>query len=275
MKLSIFTTLTNPTVRGDNAPDALKCYMGLADEVIVINGGENTGFNPNFKNIKMLYYEWPKEFNWPLIGQQFQRGYEAATGDWVIHADIDFLFHENDFATIRKAFENHPDSPALSFWKWQFILPDRYNLKSRLVIAVNKKRYGDRIRFNSGNDLCQPSLDGEEIKPDFVDEARVPLYNYEKIIKTGQQVMDDCGRMARAWDRHFHDAKLGFDDESAFDEWIRMMKGRFAKPQEHIKLSAHPRYIQHTIETLRPSMFGYDGFGLLGDNDYRKMLTHA
>lgn len=265
MKLSVFTTVTNPTVRGDNWQDALRCYYDLADEVIVVNGGFDM---PSTNNLKTVYHEWPQEFDWPLIGQQFQRGYEAATGDWVIHADIDFLFHENDFARIREAFESHPDAPALSFWKWQFILPDRYNLKSRLVVAVNKKKYGDRIRFDSGGDLCQPSLDGEEIKPDFVDEARVPLYNYEKILKTSDQVSDDCGRMARAWDRHFHDKKLGYDNESAFDEWVHMMRGRFAKPQEHIKLTAHPKYIQKTIEGLVPDQFGHNGFGFLDNNDY-------
>lgn len=274
MKLSIFTTMTNPTVRGDNWLPAIHCYADLADEVVVVNGGHDVG-GFKYRNLKVIEHEWPQEFEWPLIGQQFQRGYEAAEGDWVIHADLDFLFHENDFAAIRQAFENNPDAPALSFWKWQFILPDRYNLKSRLVIAVNKKRYGDRIKFDSGGDLCQPSLDGEEIKPDYVGEARVPLYNYEKITKTSAQVMDDCGRMARAWDRHFHDKRLGYDDESAFDEWVRMMKGRFTKPQEHIKLKAHPKYVQKTIESLTPDQFGYNGFGLFGDNNYMRELANA
>lgn len=278
IKLSVFTTITNPTNRGDNWKDALTCYGDLADEVIIINGGESIGRINAYignANVKMLDHQWEQEFDWPFIGQQFQRGYEAATGDWVIHADIDFLFHEQDFDLIRQAMEQHPDSPALSFWKYQFILPDRYNLKSRLVIAVNKKRYGDRIKFDSGGDLCQPSLDGKEIKPDYVDEARVPLYNYEKIIKTSEQVTDDCGRMARAWHRHFKDYRLGYDDESAFDEWVKMMKGRFAKPQEHIKLSSHPKYIQETIKSLTPDQFGYNGFGLFGENDYMRELAHA
>lgn len=275
MKLSIFTTITNPTTRGDNFKDALVCYRDLADEVVVINGGEELGVKLGKQADKIVYYPWAQEFEWPFIGQQFQRGYEAATGDWVIHADIDFLFHQDDFAQIRSVMEDHPDAPALSFWKYQFILPDRYNLKSRLVIAVNKAKYGDRIKFDSGGDLCQPSLDGQEIKPDYVDEARVPLYNYEKIIKNSNQVTDDCGRMARAWHRHFQDYRLGYDDESAFDEWVQMMKGRFAKPQEHIKLSSHPKYIQKTITELSPEQFGYNGFGLFGENDYMRELANV
>lgn len=248
ISLSVFSTQTRWQERGDNYPDAMDCYGDLADEVIVMDGDKT----------------WPKEFKWDIIGKHFQKGYEFCSGDWVIHADLDFLFHQDDFKAIRQACENNPNAPALSFWKYQFILPDRYNLKSRLVICVNKKKYGDRIKFNSGGDLCQPSLDGHEITPDLAQEARVPLYNYEKLLKTPDQIMDDCGRMARAWQRQFGNYKLGGpDDESAFHEWAKMMAGRFSKPQKEIELSKHPKYIQNTIRGLRKGQFGYDGFGLL------------
>jgi glycosyltransferase involved in cell wall biosynthesis len=268
LKISVFTTMTNPTVRGDHWKESLESYRALADEVIVVNGGENPGIT-KFDKVKIIYNEWPKEFNWPFIGEQFQRGYERATGDWVIHADLDMIFHEQDFSTIRQAFKDHPNQPGLSFWKYQFILPDRYNLKSRLVLAVNKKKYGDRIRFDSGGDLCQPSLDGEQIPSAAVAEARVPIYNYEKMTKTADQVMDDCGRMERAYQRHFGTFQMGSDgsDESDFDKYIKLLRGRFQKPQEFIKLSKHPKYVQETISKLRPEQFGFDGFGLLKETN--------
>ncbi len=272
MKLSVFTTITNPNERGDNWADAMACYKELADEVVVVDGG---GIANNSTDLRYLHQPWPEEFDWPLIGRQFQRGYEAATGDWVIHADVDFLFHERDFWRIRQALQSHANAPAVSFWKYQFILPDRYNLKSRLVIAVNKKAFGDRIRFDSGGDLCQPSLDGKELKPEDVPEARVPFYNYEKITKTKEQIMDDAGRMARAWDRYFHDKKLGYDDAEAFGEWLHMVKGRFVRPSEHIKLHEHPKYIRDTIKSLRENQWGYSGFGQLGKNNYIEEFDNA
>lgn len=252
MRLGIFTTATRPEERGDNFKDALDCYTELADEVVTMRGEET----------------WPQEFNWPLIGEHFQQGYEMCNTDWVIHADLDFIFHEKDFAAIRQACIDNNNAPAMSFYKHQFILPDRYNLKSRLVIAVNKGKFGDRIRFDSGGDICQPSLDGQEMLPDMVPEAKIPFYNYEKMIKNSDQIMDDVGRMARAWQRHFGEAKLGFDDESAFNEWVKMVKGRFQKPQKHILLEDHPIFVQGTIATLRPHQWGYSGFGALERNDY-------
>lgn len=142
MKLSIFTTETTPIIRGDLFWQSVSCYLELSDELVRIEGrNDSAGHNPEYE--KVIVCEWPQEFSWEFIGQQFQRGYEACTGDWVIHADLDFIFHERDYDAIRKACENAGDAPALSFWKYQFILPDRYILKSRLVIAVNKGKYGD------------------------------------------------------------------------------------------------------------------------------------
>lgn len=274
MKLSIFTTVTSPTKRGDAYQPALNCYCELGDEVIIVHGdGVNVkplDYNHNNKEIKHIVTEWPKEFRWTFIGQQFQKGYETCSGDWVIHADLDFIFHEQDFDSIRKACEDNKNAPALSFWKHQFIVPDRYNLKSRLVIAVNKGKFGDRIKFDGGGDLCQPTLDGKYISPNDVPEARVPFYNYEKMTKTKTQIRNDAGRMERAYARHFGHTQYGSDgtDEDAYNKWYEAQKGKFNKPQEHIPLKAHPKYIQETIKNLKPDQFGYNGFGLIDGRVY-------
>lgn len=273
MKISAFTTMTNPVERGDLFTEPVASY-GFAEELVIVDGSPKPMTAEGLHEVEessfvYKHHEWPEEFNWKFIGEQFQRGYEEATGDWVVHADLDFIFHEGDFRAIRQAFQRNNDVPAISFYKYQFILPDRFNLKSRLVIAVNKGKYGDRIRFDSGGDLCQPSLDGKELKPDDVPESKIPFYNYEKILKTKEQVKNDCGRMARAYNRHFGEYRLGGpDDEGAFEEWKKMTFGRFNKPQEKVALSFHPKFIQQTIRELEPEQFGYDGWGHLERNHY-------
>lgn len=254
MRIGIFTTITRPLQRGDNYQDALECYNDLADVVTVIDGNET----------------WPKEFSWELIGKHFQKGYEQCDAEWVIHCDLDFIFHEKDFGKIRQALKDYPSSPAISFYKWQFILPDRYNLKSRLVLAVNKMAFGDRIKFDGGGDLCQPTLDGKDIELAATPQAGVPFYNYEHLLKTKEQVMDDVGRMDRAYFRHFGKYIYGNDgsNESAMEGWLKMMKGRFNRPSCHIKLGEHPKYVQETIENLKPDQFGYNGFGIIKGKIY-------
>lgn len=274
MRISVFTTMKDPEKRGDLYKQAIESY-DFADEIIVIDGGshaKNGSTSRQYGKWRKITHWWPKEFSWEFIGQQFNRGYEACSGDVVIHADLDFIFHEKDYTAIREACQRMLDtkSPAMSFYKFQFILPDRYTLKSRLVIAVNKRDFGDRIKFNSGGDLCQPSLDGKELKPDDVVEAQVPFYNYEKILKTREQIEEDVGRMARAWYRHFGTYKLGGpSDASAFDEWLKMTVGRFyGRSHEFIPIQDHPRCMQDTIKDLRPHQWGYDGLSYLERNNY-------
>lgn len=271
MKLSIFTTISNPKARGDLINEAVECYLNLADETVIVDGGGDEEIYP-YDYVLHIKNNWPKEFVWDFIGQQFQRAYEQCTGDWVIHADLDYIFHERDYDAIREACNNNPDAPALSFWKYQFVMPDRYNLKSRLVIAVNKKKYGDRIKFNSSGDLCQPSLDGHYINPNDIPEARIPFYNYEKILKTKEQIADDQGRMERAYFRQFgkHQMKSDGTDESAYKAWVQAQMGKWNKPQEQIKLTDHPKVMQETIKNLTPEQWGYSGHGNIGENNYVK-----
>ena len=251
MTLGIFTVASRGDTAGDTYNEALDCYKELADTVHVNDR------------------QWPKEFRWEHIGQTFQDAYEHTNADWVIHCDCDFIFHEQDFIHIRQVVEANEFAPALSFYKYQFILPDRYTIKSRLVLAVNKKRYGDRIKFNSGGDLCQPSLDGEYISPESVPEAGIAFYNYEKLCKTKDQIKDDIERMDRAYKRTFDKSLYSRGSKSAYDGWYDMVKGRFNKPAEHIALERHPKFMQETIKNLTPEQFGYNGFGLIEGGVYR------
>lgn len=268
MKLSVFTTVSHD--RGDTFVESMRCYSDLADEVVVVDGSGSI-----YKKIEGEYKfytsspEWEKEFDWPFIGQQFQRGYEACTGDWVIHADLDMIFHESKFQELRTLLERYSDYPAVSFPKRQFILPDRYGVKSRLIVAVNKGKFGNRIRFDSGGDLCQPSLDGKYIETGTVPDLKIPIWNYECLLKTKEQIVEDKGRFARAWQRHFGEYKLGGpDDESAYAKWLIMVEGRYRKPQQPIDLYQHPKYMQNIIRDLKPEQWGYSGFGLVKGTQY-------
>lgn len=252
-KIGAFITITDPYARGDNYIQCLESASHLCDRVLTVDGNRT----------------WPEEFNWPIIGEHFQWGYENCDADWVIHLDCDFVFHEKDHAAVRRLLKNSGAS-AVMFYKKQFILPDRYNVKSRLALAVNKGQYGNRIRFDAGGDLCQPSLDGELIKISELAPAQVGFWNYEKLTKTKAQIMDDVGRMDRAYYTHFGEFLYSTNghDDSAFEGWYEMIAGRFAKPHEHIKLEAHPAVMQDLIRSLTPNQFGYNGFGLVEGKVY-------
>lgn len=301
MTISAFITITNPERRGDLYKECIKSALGFCDELVIVDGGFEhqprivSRGSPNIvevgtslgtlgssdgsiewirslsdDRIKIVHKQWGHEFSWPLIGESFHFGYENCTSDWVVHLDCDFIINEKDYGNIRRAFEQNNNQIALSFWKHQYILPDRYNLKSRLVIAVNKGKYGGKLSFSSGGDLCQPAIGGQYIRPEDVPEARVAFNCYEKILKSKSQIAEDQGRMERAWFRRFSYYQMGSDgtDESAYDRWITAQKGKFAKPQRHIALEEHPAVMIDAIRNLKPEQFGYSGFAELGENDY-------
>lgn len=269
LKLSIFTTVTDPTRRGDNVRPALQCYEDLADEVVIVDGSIR-GFKVTKHVGKKvnIFHEWPKEFDWQFFGEQFQRGYDACTGDWVIKADLDYIFHEEDFINIRHAIERENSFAAMSMYKYQFLIPDRYNLKSRLVNVVNKGKFGSRIKFNGGGDLCQVTLDGKLLAPDYIPESKIPFYNYEKILKTKEQITDDVGRMERAYSRHFGHTQYKSSESNYFEKWYEAQKGKFNKPQLPLEFDLHPKYIKDTIRNLKPENFGWNGFGLVERLNY-------
>lgn len=274
ISISSFICFTNPERRGDTYKECVQSALGFSDEVIIVDGFSTDGSlnwiraldNPK---IKIVLMPWPEEFDWKQISKSFQYGYDNCTSDFVVHLDADFIIHERDYAALRKTCEENSEAVAFSLLKRQFILPDRFNLKSRLVVAVNKGKYGDKIRFDSGGDAAQPSYDSKCIEPGTVPDIKLNLWNYEKIRKTEAQIKDDVGRMSRAWNSHFGEYRLGGpDNKSAYDEWLKMEVGRFGKPSEHIKLEEHPLVIQETIRNLKPEQFGWNGFGNLERNDY-------
>ncbi len=258
-KLSIATSYTDPEKRMDPWKEALSCYGELADEVV--RSGE----------------DWPYEFSWDLIGKTFNESYQKATGDWVIRMDLDYFFHENDFKTIRKELSINFDKPAIAFPKIQFFTPDRYALKTNIVIAYNKKNFPE-IQLNGGGDLCLPTLNGKEILPKDVPISKIWLWNYDSMFKTKEIISEDRSRFARAWFRHFGDwgKNEGDSPEIAFESWFNMIEGRYRNHKKTIEIDKHPKYIQEKIKKLEPSQFGYDAFGLksqLHGSLYKRILN--
>ncbi len=244
-KISIFTTMTNPEERNDPYKEALKCYEDFADEVVIV--GE----------------DWPYEFSFDLIGKIFQSGFEKASGDWVIRMDIDYFFHENDFSNIKKILINNPDSPAIAFPQYQFFTPDRYHVKTKICIAMNKKKYPNIIS-NGGGDLCLPTLNNKRILPSMVPTTKIPVWQYDSIFRTREIIAEDRARFARAWKNYFNEwgDRGGGEPEEAFAAWFDMVQSKYKKHTLKKRLDEHPKYIKEKLLNLDPSYFGYDAFGL-------------
>ena len=165
MKISIFTTMTNPDERMDPWKEALNCYEDFADEVVI------TG------------QDWPDKFVWDHIGKTFQEGLDKSSGDWCIRMDLDYFFHQDDMEYIRNFLLQNSNYPAVAFVKKQFFTPDRYQLQSKICIAINKKQYPN-VKLNGGGDLCFPTLNNKLINVNEVPLCTKSIWNYDMMFKT-------------------------------------------------------------------------------------------
>lgn len=277
MKISAFITISNPIERQDPFQECLKNMLDFADEVVVVDGGQEGKIDTIFKaleskkrnvNVKIVNNYWPENFDWKFIGEQFNRGYEACTGDWVFRFDADYQIHENDFQSIRDYLKTC-DAPACTMPKKQFLLVDRYRIKSLTPIAYNKGKYGNRIKLNAGGDLCAPSLDGIELKKSLRSDRisneyemltilypnckYIPFWNYDFSFKTKEVIEKDWKRFRRAWEKQF---------KSDFGEFLPMMIGRLNnKGWQKCDINEHPKYIQNKIKNITKEQFGFDVWG--------------
>lgn len=245
MKISIFTSMTNPAKRMDPWKEALTCYQSFADEVIVV--GEN----------------WPDEFSFSHIGKTFQEGFDKSSGDWVVQMDIDNFFHEKNIDQFKTILQKYNDLPTITFPKYQIFNPDRYHIKSNMCIALNKNKFPN-IKMNGGGDLCQPTIDDVLLRPEDFPLVKIPIWNYDSVFKTKEVISKDRARFARAWFREFNEwgDRGGETEEEAFDAWFNMVKIRYKKHILRLKIDDHPKYIKEKLINLTNNQFGYDLFGV-------------
>lgn len=253
-KISIFTTMTDPEERMDPWKEALNCYEDFADEVII------TG------------QDWPDEFKWDHIGKTFYEGFLKSTGDWVIRMDLDYFFHEKSLKSIRKILENYKDYPSVAFPQYQIFTPERYQVKTNLCIAYNKKEYPNII-LNGGGDLCAPTLNGVQILNSDVPLVNIPIYQYDSVFRNKDTIAKDRARFARAWFSYFNEwsDRGGGTPEEAFSAWFEMVRERYKKHVHRLKMNNHPKYIIDKLLTIDETMFGYSAFGL---KDTTKFSTY-
>ena len=244
-KISVSTSFTNPEKRNDPYEEALDCYGDISDEIIIV--GEN----------------WPIEFKWNQIGKYFQEGFDKSSGDWVLRMDIDYFFHEDDIANIKKELEKFKKFPIVSFVQYQFFTPFKYSKKSLLSVAINKKEFPN-IKLNGGGDLCLPTLNGKLLNPFKFPISKYPIYQYDSMFRTKEVVSSDRARFARAWHREFQSwgSRGGATPEEAFAGWIKMIEERLPSHIYKFNIKNHPKYISNKINNLSDDQFGHNMFQL-------------
>ena len=245
MKLSLFTTYTEAEKRNDPWKEALSCFNFIADEVIVTGD------------------DWPYEFKWSQIGKYFQEGLENTSGDWSIRMDIDYFFHEKDILNLHKYLEKYENFPIVCFPQYQFFTINRFQVKTRLCIAINRK-FQHKVKLNGGGDLCLATYENKLVLPQQVPNINIPIYQYDSTFRTKEIIKKDRFRFAKAWNREFGNfgSRGGNDEDLCFEAWFKDIKNKYPKHVNQIKFEDHPIFIKNKLRTLSNDQFGHSAFGL-------------
>lgn len=279
MKLSILTTISNPQERQDPYIEALQCYLDVADEVVIVDGSRIKYDSwAMFPQLKLVHHFWPEEWDWSQLPVSLNRGLEKCTGDWVLKLDIDQFIHQNDIYELKRRLRNI-HKPCATFQKYSVTYNKRFYQKGEMITAINKGKYGDKISFgediNENSDLCRPIWHdllynekrvplGRLIQEDECGRTGITIWNFDYTFKTQELTRKEFYRFAKAYTSYFDDSPFGSSEEESFQIFCDLHKGRYKKANYEITdMNILPKYIQHAYINLKPSQFGYNGWGIL------------
>lgn len=284
MKVSIFTTITNPELNQYAWREAINNYLDFADEVIVVDGASTDGtleelvemhtqvnLNAGYEKLQVGVMPWPQDkWDWSELPKHINFGLDRCTGDVAIKMDIDYLIHEKDFDLAYRQLETMVNNKFMLGWfvKLTVLNKKKGYRKTEMPLAVNK--FFKDIKFGKNNtvktDWCYPiyskGIDkngvyyGSPIQQKMVFGTGIDIYNYDYFFRTKEKAKEIFWRFAKAYATQF-DSSWGSTEEDAWNVFLKQEKSRLKKNLVNI---SHPEAIKQRVLHMREDQFGYNNW---------------
>lgn len=259
MTTGCYILLQNPRTFNYPYLEVIDCCLDIFDEILIIDGGTNDGsffLLPEDKRIKIKKRVWPEDASWDYAMEQYNFGLQNLSTDWAVKMDADYLFHEKDIPKIKELLQRE-DLSGLNFEKDVFNLVDRYRSKTKICLAVNKKKHPN-VRVNRDEEF---EADKIFYDTDF-ETTGIPLYVYDRIFQTKEDIGAIMHKFAKAAAKRFNNNWGYKSKQAALDYVVDLARNRIdGHNQNIIPLDAHPKYIQDRIKLMTEDMLGYSLFG--------------
>lgn len=285
MKISIHTMINWPMKDANLYPfkEALKSFIELADEVIVVNGGEDVlpheFIGESGGRMREVMLPWPEKWHWSELPLHLNAGFDACSGDWVIKCDSDYLFHEADIPTLKQALEEYQDWMAASIVKKVVLNRNHFMRKCEMPFCINKKLSGETIKYgiaeNMHTDWCYPIYQikgkteqgapiGLSLPEAIVRRTGVDVWDYDYFFRTKELSKSEFWRFSQAYATVF-DWSWGATEDEAFRVFCNQANGRLQKRILPLAIESHPKFIREKVAAMTPDMFGYSNWNNLKD----------
>jgi len=281
-KISCLVCITNPEERQDIWRESISSMFPWADEIIVVNGGKPFSLKDVLKlgnvdedvDLKFIDLPWPHDFSWDELPKHLNMGLKYCTGDWVVRADIDYVFKDS-WKDGLSELEKFRDKRIVTAQKFSTVLANKVYQKGPTQMIINMK-YGDMyfgIAEGEYTDLCVPIIKtgmqgdipkGRLVPDKDIGKSHLEFMNYDYCFKTKGFTAKEFLRFSLAHKRYFGTTNWGETEEEALEKFINMMEARLVKGDRHIYYmpwQEHPSFIQERVKNIKPSEFGFDGWG--------------
>ena len=111
MKISFFTTATEPFKYKYPIIESIKSIIPIADEIIIIYGREECESEKQLLELSPIIKiintnKWNEEWKYDTMTEHLNIGLNNCTGDICIKFDIDFIFNSKDKEKFANQFKN-------------------------------------------------------------------------------------------------------------------------------------------------------------------------
>lgn len=289
--ISGFTTTTNSFKMCYPIIEAIKSYLPVLDELIVIDGGSTDGTleaikELNDSRIRIICDEdtkWEKDWKYSRMNHNMDRGFRECQGDIVLKFDADRILKDKDLMKQdlqRLKNERYLD---LRTSRYSIKLIDRYGLKKPIMRAVNRNvakdmnlnlRYGLDLEIGAHNNF----IDFKEEK-DGILWGKM-LHFFDKNLDSQAKEFDygycftDKRTAARTYYRHTWALQKQFSKQpkftsykDSFEHYVRSIGNlEELETQTRIKLEEHPEEMQDKIKNMTEAMKGRSLWGMVKTN---------
>jgi len=282
MTISGFICTLNPEEWCFPYLEALRSYLDMFDEVIVVDGGSTDGSLNKIQalssSIEIVTLDWPWNYGQREFARHYNFGFEQCTGDWAFKLDCDWLFHETDMAEFRTVLQGYNSNPSVAVVrqpKLTMLNRQKYHHKGKMTNGIHMRYWRDRLRCGvvrgkegecDWTNIVQnfEERDGVyygELLPEGL-HARLPttIYNYDCFFRTREKCRVWYERSARAYFKDTGHMTYG-DPENSWVAWCDMMRARREATQSRVlKVNNHPKYIQDRLNSMTPDMWGWNNW---------------
>lgn len=287
--------------------ECIESWLDFVDELVLVVSDLEDSSKKYFdgllsnKKIKIVYRNWEKH-DWPYsrLGQNFNTGFANCTGDIVFKIDLDWVLHENSWdgsqrggrslkVDCQKMFDS--EKYVMVANKKNFILADRYFIKSPRTIAFNKTLVSqNKLPIKVGLDLKKWSWGNEFIQPKFNENGIhfgdlyrnkgtqylgcANIFNYDYIFRTKDVAIKHRKGFLKAEEiqktsgyKKIPQPVFKFEYKDTEDWLIGYNTSTYKKYQQYsVDISEHPRIIRNKLVNFPKDLLGYNVFNSLNEH---------